>query len=87
MVGLWPVLLGGIYAVSKRKDKVANEEKVLAVKNALTRAGEEAEKKLSEELKKADVANKRLIEVEVKKAVEEALSPKDEEPETGEEES
>ena len=87
VVGLWPVLLGGIYAVSKRKDKVANEEKVLAVKNALTRAGQEAEKKLSEELKKADVANKRLIEVEVKKAVEEALSAKDEEPETGEEES
>jgi Fe-S-cluster-containing dehydrogenase component len=87
VVGLWPVLLGGIYAVTRRNEKVANQEKVLAVKNALTKAGEEAEKKLSQELEKADVANKRLIEVEVKKAVEEALAPKDEEPGTGEEEA
>ncbi|WP_419785264.1 sulfate respiration complex iron-sulfur protein HmcB [Pseudodesulfovibrio sp.] len=87
VVGLWPVLLGGIYAVSKRKDKVANDEKVMAVKNALAKASSEAEKKLSEELKKADVANKRLIEVEVKKAVEEALSAKDEDTESSEEES
>ncbi len=87
VVGLWPVLLGGIYAVSQRKDKIANEEKVLAVKHALTKAGTEAEKKLSETLQKADVANKRLIELEVKKAVEEALSAKDEEVETSEEES
>ena len=86
VVGLWPVLLGGIYAVSKRKDKIANEEKVMAVKDALSKAASEAEKKLSEELSKADVANKRLIEVEVKKAVEEALSAKDEDAEkTGEE--
>ena len=87
VVGLWPVLLGGIYAVSKRKDKIANEEKVMAVKNALSKAATEAEKKLSEELGRADVANKRLIEVEVKKAVEEALSAKDEDAEKTEEES
>lgn len=87
VVGMWPVLLGGIYAVSKRKDKVANEERVMAVKEALSKAGAEAEKKLSEELDKANVANKRLIEIEVKKAVEEALTPKDEEAETSEEES
>jgi len=86
VVGLWPVLLGGIYAVSKRNAKIANEEKVMAVKAALTKAGEEAEKKLSAELSKAEVANKRQIEVEVKKAVEEALAAKDED-ETSEEES
>jgi len=87
VVGMWPVLLGGIYAVSKRKDKIANDERVAAVKDALTRAGEEAEKKLHEQLSKAEVANQRRIEVEVKKAVEEALAPKEEEAETGEEES
>ncbi len=87
VVGLWPVLLGGIYAVGKRKDKIANEERDAAVKDALARAGAEAEKKLSEELGKADVANKRRIEVEVKKAVEEALSAKDEDAENTEEES
>jgi len=87
VVGLWPVLLGGIYAVSKRKDKIANDEKVMAVKKALAKASSEAEKKLSEELKKADVANKRQIEVEVKKAVEAALSAKDDDAASSEEES
>jgi len=87
VVGMWPVLLGGIYAVSKRKDKIAHEEKVLAVKEALTKAGEAAENKLSEELSKAETASKRRIEVEVKKAVEEALAPKEEEAETSGEES
>jgi len=87
VVGMWPVLLGGIYAISQRKDKIAHEERVMAVKDALTKAGEEAEKKLNEELSKAEVANQRRIEVEVKKAVEEALAPKEEEAETNEEES
>ncbi|WP_031482873.1 sulfate respiration complex iron-sulfur protein HmcB [Maridesulfovibrio frigidus] len=79
VAGLWPVLLGGIYAISKRKDKVAAEEKKDAVANAIAKASEQAEKTLSEALSKADVANKRQIEVEVKKAVEEALTPKEEE--------
>jgi formate dehydrogenase iron-sulfur subunit len=87
VVGLWPVLLGGIYAVTQRNDKIANEERVAAVKDALTRAGEKAEQKLHEELNKAEQASQRRIEVEVKKAVEEALAPKDEEAETNEEES
>lgn len=87
VVGLWPVLLGGIWAVNQRKDKIANAERVKAVKDALAKAGAEAEKKLADELGKAEVANKRRIEVEVKKAVEEALSAKEDEAETKEEES
>ncbi|WP_316896853.1 sulfate respiration complex iron-sulfur protein HmcB [Pseudodesulfovibrio indicus] len=87
VVGLWPVLLGGIYAVSKRNAKIANDERVMAVKDALKKAGEEAEKKLHEELGKAEKASQRRIEVEVKKAVEEALAPKPEDAETNEEES
>ncbi|EGB14749.1 4Fe-4S ferredoxin iron-sulfur binding domain protein [Pseudodesulfovibrio mercurii] len=87
VVGLWPVLLGGIYAVSQRNAKVANAERVKAVKDALTKAGEEAEKKLHEELGKAEQASQRRIEVEVKKAVEEALAPKEEDAGTNEEES
>jgi formate dehydrogenase iron-sulfur subunit len=31
VVGLWPVLLTGIYAMNKRKDKIAAEEKAKAV--------------------------------------------------------
>jgi hypothetical protein len=87
VVGLWPVLLGGIYAVSKRNAKIANDERVMAVKDALKKAGAEAEKKLHEELGKAEKASQRRIEVEVKKAVEEALAPKPEDAETNEEES
>jgi hypothetical protein len=79
VAGLWPILLTGIYAVSKRKDKIAAEEKRDALHDALTKAGAEAEKKLSEALAQSEVANKRRIEVEVKKAVQQALSKKAEE--------
>ncbi|MCJ2164796.1 MULTISPECIES: sulfate respiration complex iron-sulfur protein HmcB [unclassified Pseudodesulfovibrio] len=87
VVGLWPVLLGGIYAVTQRNAKIANDERVAAVKDALKRAGEKAEQKLHEELGKAEQNSQRRIEVEVKKAVEEALAPKAEDAETNEEES
>ena len=59
----------------------------MAVKEALTKAGEAAETKLHDELSKAETASQRRIEVQVKKAVEEALAPKEEEAETNEEES
>ena len=35
IVGLWPVLLAGIYAVSKRKEKIAQSEKQQALTSAL----------------------------------------------------
>ncbi len=85
VVGLWPVLLGGIYAINKRKEKNAEQEKSAAVKGALRKAGEEAEKTLHEALSKAEIDNKRRIEVEVKKAVEEALQAKNEQGENDEE--
>ncbi len=72
VVGLWPVLLTGIYAISKRKEKQAEAEKRAAVAAAIAKASAEAEAKLSSELTKAEVANKRLIEIEVKKALESA---------------
>ncbi|WP_167941980.1 sulfate respiration complex iron-sulfur protein HmcB [Desulfobaculum xiamenense] len=74
VTGLWPVLLTGVYAMNKRRDKIAEEEKAEAVSNALRRAADQAESKLRSELEKADVAHKRKIEVKVKKAVEDALA-------------
>ncbi|MGE4297713.1 MAG: sulfate respiration complex iron-sulfur protein HmcB [Desulfovibrionaceae bacterium] len=74
VAGLWPVLLTGIYAINKRKDKVAKEERDAAVAKAVAMASQEAEATLSEALTRADVENKRKIEVEVKKAVETALA-------------
>ena len=79
IAGLWPVLLAGVYAVSKRKDKIAAQEKRQAVEGALAQAAADAEAKLSQALEKAEIANKRRIEVEVKKAVEQATAKKTEE--------
>ena len=72
VAGIWPVLLTGLYAISKRKEKIAESEKQAAVSAAIAKASADAEAKLSEELGKAEVANKRRIEVEVKKALEAA---------------
>jgi hypothetical protein len=42
IVGLWPVLLTGIYAMTKRSDKIAKQEKALAIDQAVKAAGEKA---------------------------------------------
>jgi formate dehydrogenase iron-sulfur subunit len=72
VAGIWPVLLTGIYAITKRKDKIAESEKRAAVEAAIAKASADAAAKLAEELSNAEVANKRRIEVEVTKALEAA---------------
>lgn len=72
VVGLWPVLLAGVYAISKRKEKVTREEREEAVAAALDQAKSEAESKLSEAIEKAEKEKMEAIEKEVKKALEEA---------------
>ena len=69
VVGLWPVLLTGIYAVSKRRDKIAREESSEAVQKALQQANEAAEQRLSAA----------AVEKAVKQAREQAAKPKSEE--------
>jgi len=69
VAGLWPVLLTGIYAVSRRKDKVAKEEQSQAVSEAVTLAESQADAKL----KKALVLAKKEKEMAVKKEVKKAL--------------
>lgn len=71
VVGLWPVLLTGVYAISKRKEKIAGEEREEAVAAALAQAKSDAESKLSEALAKAEKDKNEAIEKEVKKALEE----------------
>ena len=78
VVGLWPVLLTGVYAMSKRKEKIAREEQEKAVDDALGRAKEEAESKLAEALAKAEKEKEEAVEREVKKALEEAGETKSE---------
>lgn len=83
VVGIWPVLLTGIYAVSKRKEKIAKEEREQAVAEALQKAGEEAESKLSAAMKKAEKAKETAIEKAVKKALEDAAKEKEQSEEEG----
>jgi biopolymer transport protein ExbB/TolQ len=72
VAGLWPVILTGIYAVNKRKDKIAQEERLQAVAEALTKAHAEAEHKLERAKHKAEADQKAAIEKAVKNALEEA---------------
>jgi Fe-S-cluster-containing dehydrogenase component len=82
VVGLWPVLLTGIYAVSKRKEKIAAKEKAQAVASALAAAEEQATAKLNAAMEKAqqdkaaaiDKAVKSALEAEAKARAEEAAA-------------
>ncbi len=75
----WPVLLTGIYAVSKRMEKVAHQEQLQAVSLALAGAQEEANAKLAKVKAAAEADMKAVVAREVKKALEEAAKGKTEE--------
>ena len=70
VVGIWPVLLTGIYAMSKRKEKLAAAEKAQAVSDALAQADEEATAKMSAAMEKADKDKAAAVEKAVKEALE-----------------
>jgi len=70
VVGIWPVLLTGIYAMSKRKEKIAAQEKKKAVAEALAEADEEATAKLNDSLEKAKQEKAAAIDKAVKEALE-----------------
>ena len=72
VVGLWPVLLTGIYAISKRKEKLAQEELAQAVAAAAETAQQAAKQELDEALESAKQQKEKEIELRVKQALEEA---------------
>ncbi len=72
VVGVWPVLLGGIYAINKRKEKVNEQEKAQAVSNALEKAKEEAKAEMAQAMKFAEKQKEKAIEKAVSQALEEA---------------
>jgi formate dehydrogenase iron-sulfur subunit len=72
VAGLWPVLLTGIYTITKRKDQIARQEQKIAVAEAVAKAQEQAEANLKKALAKAESERKAAIEREVKKALEQA---------------
>jgi Fe-S-cluster-containing dehydrogenase component len=71
IVGLWPVLLTGIYAISKRKDKIADQERIEAVATTVANANEEMQVKLAALKDKMTKEREAAINLEVKKALEE----------------
>jgi Fe-S-cluster-containing dehydrogenase component len=79
VLGIWPILLTGVYAMNKRSEKVASQEQKAAVAVALANAGAEARTKLSEALAKAEKDKEVAIDKAVKEALEEAAKPQDEE--------
>ena len=72
VVGLWPVLLTGIYAISKRKDKIAQQEQAFAVQATVTEMQAEMARRLETQKEKLTREKEAAISFEVKKALEEA---------------
>ncbi|MBW1880773.1 MAG: 4Fe-4S dicluster domain-containing protein [Deltaproteobacteria bacterium] len=72
IITIYPGLLGGIYAFTKRKDKLAKEERDQAVAEARAAAEEQTRDKLTEANKRAKRDQERAVETAVKKALAEA---------------
>jgi Fe-S-cluster-containing dehydrogenase component len=83
VVGLWPVLLVGIYAMTKRKDKIASEEQNQAVQEAVASVQAQADDKFAKSMQKAEKEKKDAIQREVKKALEEAKAKQEKSEEEG----
>ena len=85
IVGLWPVLLTGVYAISQRKDKVAKEEQDQAVLEAQNQLTSEMKTKLEALTAKMTKEKTTAIDQEVKKALAEAAKKAEEEAKAKEE--
>jgi len=72
VVGLWPVLLGGVYAINKRKDEVAKSEKEAAVAAAKAEAASDKEATVKQLKQKAQEDKEKAVEYAVNKALKEA---------------
>ena len=71
VITIYPGLLLGFYAFSKRQRAVAQEERDQAVKEALAQADEETKKKLAAATDRAAKDKERAVEAAVKKALSE----------------
>jgi hypothetical protein len=78
VVGLWPVLLTGIYAITQRKEKVSAEETRQAVAEAVSRERNAAEKQIAVVTEKAQKDKDAAIKQAVKKALDEAAKAQQE---------
>lgn len=72
VVGLWPVLLGGVYAINKRREKIETQEKKQAVSEALENAQAAAKTEMADAMKFAEKQKEKAIEKAVNEALEAA---------------
>ena len=82
IVGLWPVLLTGIYAISRRKDKIADQERIEAIATTVADANEEMNAKLASLKDKMNKEKDAAINLEVKKALDQAAKEAEAEKQT-----
>ena len=87
IVSLWPILLTGIYAISKQKDILAKKELKTAVENTTTALTDEMNNKLSVQKEKMTQEKKSAINFEIKKALEQAKKETEETKEKKQEEN
>jgi formate dehydrogenase iron-sulfur subunit len=72
VIGLWPALLGGIYVINQRKERMASKEQAAAVNEALATAKAAADEAMKKAAEKARQDREKAVETAVKKAMDEA---------------
>ena len=76
VVGLWPVFLAGMYGMSQRREKIADDERERAVTHAMAEVNALAEDKLAKALDKVETEKRKALEkaeAEKEKAVKAAI--------------
>jgi Fe-S-cluster-containing dehydrogenase component len=69
VITIYPGLLAGFYAFSKRRERLANEEREAAVAEALARAREETQQKLAAAADKSKKDQERAVQQAVQRAL------------------
>jgi len=76
VIGLWPVVLTGLYTMNKRREALQDAARAHAAEEALAQARAEAEQKAKEMAKRAEEEKQRAIEKAVREALEKAAKNK-----------
>jgi Fe-S-cluster-containing dehydrogenase component len=77
IITIYPGLMAGFYAFSKRKDRLAAEERQEAVSAALARAEEASQEKLAKAAERAKRDKEKAVQMAVKKALAEQQKEED----------
>jgi len=79
IIGVWPALLGGIYVMTRTKEKAAVRDKDSAVRRAIEETQAAADQARKQAAEKAKVEREKAVELAVKKALEKAAKESAEE--------